>query len=235
VHTLSLLERLTDKTKMLKAFKEEVALLAINDGSNKVRAAAWSVLAKAKVKGYETEMIAALADSSYAVAGAALDALGKINKDTAYLLAKEVIKNNPKASLESAAWSLIAGKGDKDDISFFERQADYVYGTRKLSFASTVNVYNTSTKDIESYERGLKIITDMAANESIKSYRYYLGSLVFASADHYRSQEKTTSDKNKAEENKRRLVIAEEYKQMVLSNEKDPGNLKSYKELDKSK
>jgi aminopeptidase N len=233
LHTLSLLERVNDKNNWPKNLKDEVAYLAINDGSNRVRAAAWDVISKWKVKGHEAEMITALSDSSYLVAGAALEALSKANKDTAYAFTREILKQDPKGDLELAAWTIIAVRGEGKDIALFENQADYVYGTRKISFANFVNMYNLSTSSIESYERGLQLLTGLANNESIRSYRYALGSLVFGTAAYYRDQEKTTSDKKKPEENQRRQAIAEKYKKMVLENEKDPVNLDNYKEFER--
>jgi hypothetical protein len=203
----------------------------LNDGSNDVRAGAFDVLGKWKVESSRPDMAAALSDSSYTVAGASLEALYQISKDTAYVLAKDILKTDPKAALENAVWNIIALKGDSTDVQLFEEAAPYTYGSKKISFAANVYLYNINTQSIAAFEKGLQILTRLAAQESIKSYRYAIGSMVFGSVSYYKEQAKAANSEEKAVLLKKKLQLAEQYRDQVLKSEQDPDNLKKYRQL----
>jgi aminopeptidase N len=230
-YALTWLQKTPDKYGWHKNFKNEVVFLALNDGSNEVRARAFDVLGIWKAEGSKQEMIEALTDSSYMVAGAALGALQKISKDAAYVLAKAILKTDPKANLESTVWNIIALKGDSSDIALFEAAAPYVYGTRKISFAADIYLYNINTQSIAAFENGLQILTRLAAQESIKTYRYAIGSMVFGTVSYNKEQAKATNSAEKAALLNRKLQLAEQYRDQILKAEQDPDNLKKYRQL----
>ena len=231
LYTLNLMERMQDKSGWYKDFKEDVAFMAINDGANRVRGAAFDVLGKWKVSGYQQEMQNAISDSSYLVAGAALEALNKSSKDTGYILAKQVLDQQPKASLETAAWSIVAQKGNGSDVNFFEDRAPYVYGSRKISFAMYLNMFMSNTTDDNAYKKGLDILLQLTRNESIKGYRIAIGSIIFQSNRYYKEQQKMASTPEKIEAFRNRQSLAERYQETVMKEEKDPDNIKKYKNL----
>jgi aminopeptidase N len=230
-HALNLMVRIADKYKWHKNFRKEVALLAVNDPHNKVRAAAFDVLGAWKVTTSKQDMISALADSSYMVAGAALEALRKIDKDSAYSFTREILAQNPKADLENAAWNIISYRGEPADIKLFEERANYVYGTKKISFATYLSRYIRNTKDLSVYEGGISLLTKLAENEGIKSYRFAIGSMVFETTKYYKERGTSSSEKENPDEIKRRISIAEKAQQEILQNESDPENLGKYKKL----
>jgi hypothetical protein len=176
-------------------------------------------------------MISALADSSYMVAGAALEALRKIDKDTAYSFTREILAGNPKADLENAAWNVVAYKGEPADIRLFEERADYVYGTKKISLASYLSRYILNTKDVNAFEKGIGLLVALGKDESIKGYRYAIGSIVFGTAAYYKEKGNSASAKESADEIKRRLVIAEKAQQEIMKYETDPELKKMYNKL----
>lgn len=230
-YALTLLQRVPDKYGWHKNFTNEVAFLSLNDGSNRVRANAFDVLGVWKVESSRPDMMDALTDSSYMVAGAALGALHLINKDTAYALAKAVLKTDPKADLENSAWNIVALKGDSNDVKLFEEAAPYVYGSKKISFASDVYLYNINTQSIASFENGLQMLTHLAKTESIKTYRYAIGSMIFGSVRYYKEQAKATNSAEKAALINRKLQLSEQYRDQILKSEQDPDNLKKYRQL----
>jgi len=230
-YTLETIERMPEKYSWDKKFKDEIIFLAINDKSNKVRAAAFDVLGKWKIGTIQQEMIAALSDSSYMVAGAALEALATINKDSAYVFSKQMLLQDPKAELEDAAWSIVAARGKRSDMDLFEKRASYVYGTQKVIMGTYIGEYLKNTNDVAVFEKGLGIIKELAAKENIKTYRYAIGSVVFTTRDYYDEQIRTATSKEQVEDYRNRKRLAEKYQQMILDEEKDPDNITKYKKL----
>ena len=232
-HALDLMQNIPDKYDWRSNFRDEVRLLAVADPSNRVRAAAFEVLGSWKVKTARPDMLQALSDSSYMVAGAALEALRKIDRDTAYVLTKRILTEDPKAELESAAWSVVALKGNPEDIRLFAEKGPYVYGTRKISLANYLNLYNMNTKDLGSFEQGIELLVRLTNTESIKSYRLAVGSIVFATTRNYKEKRSVISDEEQLKDLDRRIAIAEKAEQQLLSNEPDPENVKAFKAMRK--
>jgi len=232
-HVLNLMQGIPDKYNWQGSFRDEVSQLAVVDPSNRVRAAAFEVLGSWKVKTAKPDMLKALSDSSYMVAGAALEALRRIDKDTAYVLTKRILTEDPKAELESAAWSVVALKGNPEDIRLFAEKGPYVYGTRKISLANYLNLYNMNTKDLGSFEQGIALLLRLTNTESIKSYRLAVGSILFKTTLNYKEKRSVITDKEQLEDIDRRIAIAEEAEQQILSTEPDPENVKAYRAMRK--
>lgn len=232
-YALTLLQRMPDKHNWWSNFTDEVSMLSINDGNNLVRASAFDVLGNWNVNRMKDEMINAISDSSYAVAGAALSALSNLDSAEGYRQAKQLADKSGdalKAVLQDAVWLELAKAGTADDIHLLEREADKVYGKRKISLATSIYFYSLRTKNDAAFERGLKLITRMTNSESIRSYRFSVGSLIFALYNDYNDQS-TGRNKQKAETAKRRAKIIEQYKQEILSAEKDSTNIAAYNRL----
>jgi aminopeptidase N len=230
---------LTDKSPLVKAhtlsvitkFKADVyanrwrstiEYLAKEDGDNHVRAYAFDMLGTWKDISYKNEMLKALNDSSYMVSGSALKALYKVAADTAYARAREILKQDPKASLQIEAESVIAQKGIPEDIAYFEEQGKHVYGSRKLTLASILSAYISNIKDTAVFEKGLAIMADMSRRESIKSYRKYVAFTLIYSANQF---------KKGGAENERKLARIREYAEGLVATETDEENKKEIKNL----
>ena len=148
----------------------------------------------------------------------------------AYTWAKQLVATNPKAELQDAIWLQLAKAGKPEDMSLLRQMATGVYGRRKISLAHTIFLYSLRTRQDSDFENGLAWITEMAKEESIRSYRYAIGSLVFGAYNHYKglSENKKKEDLSQAQN---RLPVAEKYKQKILSDENDSGNLWKYERL----
>ncbi|HTN47690.1 MAG TPA: M1 family metallopeptidase [Flavipsychrobacter sp.] len=230
-YALSLLEQIPDKYNWHKNFKEDAGMLALHDGNRSVRANAFDVLGSWKITALKDEMIRAVHDSSYIVAGAALQALASIDSAMGYAVAKEMVHTNPRIDLQDAVWAQLAKAGEPDDFILFEKDVYNVYGRRRISLAQNISLYNTRTRDEGAFEKGLNYIKYLAQTESIKSYRFSIGSLVFELYGHYSS---TVGNKNNAKTAiaTRRLAALQKAKADVLHTEQDPANKMKYKQLE---
>jgi aminopeptidase N len=230
---------LTDKSALIKAYtlssiskfktdayanrwKSTVEYLAAEDGDNKVRAYAFDMLGTWKVISAKNEMLKALNDSSYDVAGLALKALYKIDPDTAYARTREILKQDPKSSLQIEAESVIAQKGVPGDIAYFEEKSKRVYGSRKLAFASILSAYLSNVKDTAVFEKGLGIMSDMSRRESIKTYRKYVTFTLIYLGNQF---------KKGGAENEMKLAKVKQYAEALAETESDEENKKEIKSL----
>ena len=196
-----------------------VKRLALEDPSSHVRAGAMEMAGNWRLKEFKAEMLKSIDDSSYKVAGASLNALAGIDDDTALLIARRVLENDPRAELQQEAEVLVAVNGDSKDFSYFEQKADYVYGSRKMAFATVLTFYLHATNDLAIFDKGLDLLVKMVKNESIKSYRNYVAQTTIYMADKYKKKDlnseiKRNKIKKRAEE--------------LISFEADPSNKAEY-------
>ena len=222
-YTLRPLVKVTDD-HLQRHWHAQVAYLAANDADNEVRANAFDVLGEWKYSNAKNDMLLAVGDSSYNVAGSALSALYKIEKDTAYVLAKKMLNTNPKAELENAIWDIIGKKGDSADFVIYESRVAYVYGGKKISLAESLENYLENVNSDVVFEKGLKAIAQMANKENIKNYRLYTGNFLLEVAKTYKGKKETPVTK-------KRLALTKQYIQQVMSMETDPENKKQYADL----
>lgn len=148
-------------------FQQQVIYMAVQDGSNKVRAAAFNCMGEWKVNTLKTEMLQAVDDRSYAVAGAALEALYVVDELAAYDKAKQMLSTSPKAALERSIWRVIAEEGKETDLAIFEAKADEVYGQRRVSLAAHLANYARHVKDTAVFHKSLALLDKLYDVENI--------------------------------------------------------------------
>lgn len=227
------LSGLSSGQKWAETFTPEALYAAEHDASNLVRAAALEALGKWKVNSAAGPMMQAVSDSSYVVSGAALRALSEIAPDTAYRLAKTMIATNPRAGLESAIWSVLANRANAADIAYFEQQKDRVYGSRRLGMAHYIQTYAGKTESTESFRRAANLLQQLAGNESIKSYRFYLGTTLGGIAMAQQQKLKSADAANKVNIQERFDAARDAFRKL-LANEKDKENREGLEESYKS-
>ena len=174
VRALDLLAVLPAQEKM----QRQVAYLAVQDGSNRVRAAAFDCLAAWKVNTINKEMEMAVSDRSYAVAGAALNALAAVDKPAAYAQAKKMLDTDPKARLEESAWNTVSEEGLDSDLYVFERPAASVYGTRRVQLAAYLSLYLNHVKEDTVFDKGMLLLEKLFDMENILQYRQAIAAYV---------------------------------------------------------
>ncbi len=211
--------------KYHKKWTNTIEDIAKNDTSRLVRADALVALGSWKVKEAKPIMLSYLNNNSYAVSGAALEALSQIDKDTAYTIARQMVSTHPKASLENAIWTIIGKNGADADVALYEQHGPYILGQKKFSFALSLTTYLKNVKSDEAYRRGVMVYSMLVKNESMKSYRSALaGFMIQVAVD---AKDDSKSDvKEQAASGKSRLVIIKPVLQDVVAAETDPESLK---------
>ncbi|HEY4335644.1 MAG TPA: HEAT repeat domain-containing protein, partial [Puia sp.] len=112
--TLGKLDFKRDNVKA--AFEPVVAQLAENDPSKVVKAKAIEILGGFGSSGYMPLFVKATADSSYTVAGNALEALSDLDSVSALALAKKMMKSPAKGELQVAISMTLVKSGDENDF-----------------------------------------------------------------------------------------------------------------------
>ncbi|XZF15042.1 M1 family aminopeptidase [Chitinophagaceae bacterium MMS25-I14] len=215
----------TKFSKWEERWKSQVQEMAVHDNNNNVRAAAFTVLKEWKITAAKDEMIKAVGDKSYAVAGAALAGVNKTDKDTAYVLAKNALAQKPRAELYRQALTIMSEKGNASDISYFENEASYVLGSKKFYFASGLSSWLKEVKDESAFSKGLNILTQLNLNESMKSYRSGLAYYTFG-------LEKSLKEKAKTDKSlEARIAQVKQQEDRITKAEKDPDNIKMLKKM----
>lgn len=209
-------------------WKTNVSYLATNDGNNKVRAAAFDLLRKWKVTTARQDMYEALADSSYMVAGAALEALAVIQKDTAYLLAKKMLKTDPRGELRATCWDILAERGNAADVDLFEKESYNVYGRSKIDFAQSLSVYMKNVKDEKVLDKALSAYNTLIKTENIRSYRGAIGTYLFDVARDEKDRIKEARSNPEQQEEMRRLDKIKAAINEMVKEETDEDNKKQY-------
>jgi aminopeptidase N len=189
-------------------------------GNNQERAAAFAVLGSWNIKGAIDDMIPAVSDSSYLVAGAALAALNTLAPDTAYRLARALLPQQPRSLLEASVWAAVASQGKPGDLALLAENAQRVYGREKIALAENVALYARSVKDDSLFARSLALIESMTQSESIRTYRYAMGASVFGLLKDYRE------DKNSS-----RLQLVQQSVARIEKAEPDQENKDKYRKL----
>lgn len=218
------------QVKYRTPYKPQIIMMAENEKSYSVRAAAFDLLGLWEVDEADRLMYSAVNDSSYAVAGAALNALSKIHRDTAYVLARQLAATLPKGDLETSIWDILAKEGKDEDFVLFERRAVNSYGRMKFGISSGLSTYIRSVKDEHIFDKATAMMYELAKDEPIKSFRLSLGSYFVYAADYYKDRKnnvKTYPEKNAAEA---RLDKLKGMLQQLMNGDSDEGNKAAYKE-----
>jgi len=171
--------------------------------------------------------VQALGYSSYMMAGAALDALNKIDKDTAYIMARQLVDSDPKSTLETNIWIIIGKKAADEDIALYEKRAPYVFNSKKLSFSNSLSSYLKNVKSDDSYRRGVAIYAMLVNNENMKTFKSYIAGNLFQVATDEKENLKS-ENKDDAARAQMRLNVLKVNLQKIVAAEKDADALKTY-------
>ncbi|WP_161499337.1 M1 family metallopeptidase [Flavipsychrobacter stenotrophus] len=227
--TLSQMEK-AQSDKYRRRWTPKIVEMAKSDNDKLVRSDAIDVLGSWKVTTAKGIMMDALYDSSYAVAGSALEALAEIDADTAYMMAKKLSLTQPRASLQSVIWNIVGKNGKEEDAAYFEAQAPYVQGTKKFALARGMSSYLKHVKSDESFIRITNSFTDVIVLESMKSYRGSLGGFFFQVAAEQKENIKSDKPEEAASATKR-LAIVKAAIEKVIAAEDDAEQLDDYKKM----
>ncbi len=140
---------------------KKIESIAKDDASTLVKEAAIDVLAKQKNKAYTAFFLQAAKDSSYSVAGAALDALEDIDSTSAIALAKKFATDKPKGRLASAISDIsikYAGEEAFDAVAAnFEKLP---FGQEKFQQVPTFAAFLEKVNNPDKFKKGVNLIAD---------------------------------------------------------------------------
>lgn len=207
----------------------QVSFALQNESDNKVRAAALTLAGVWKQAKEEGEILKAVTDHSYLVGGAALAAMQQIDPERAYSLASSLRDTDPKNALLYAVWAALVTKGNPQDIGRFEAMAPGFYGATKVAFANVLDDYAMAVANDSVYEKTLNLLLKMATDESIKPYRFAMGSNLFALQNYY--QKRYDGEKQKSQQTIDRLAEAKSATLSLIANEQDTDNVRNWKLL----
>jgi aminopeptidase N len=163
----------------LKATAEPIlAELAKNDKKSTARGAAIGKLGEYKQGKYSSLFKNAINDSSYTVAGNALEALGKVDSVTAYNEAKRLSTIPAEGQLARAITASMIKYGDESAgtiiLDNFEKMA---FGQEKFEALQPLTEFLMRLKSMETFKRG---VDDIAAfNAQIpEAYRDQVGPFI---------------------------------------------------------
>lgn len=167
--TLSKLDLKKDAVK--SAFEGQIAAMAANDPSKVVKARAIEMLGIYKRSSYEPLFIKAVADSSYTVAGSALEALSIIDSTSALALAKKLSKEPAKGKLAPAISEILIRFGDESNFDAVAESFDKMpLGQAKFQFVQPFSEILSKVRSTDKLKKGVDLIVKF--RESIpQAYR----------------------------------------------------------------
>lgn len=209
----------SDKYK--KRWTDKVTEIATTDSNNLVRAEAIETLGNWKVKSIKPLLLSALWDSSYAVAGNALEALSKTEKDTAYKLALMLWKTKPKAALESAILTIVGNVAAAEDVQQLSQRAMKAYGGEAIQIALVLNNYLKNTTDNKAFETAANAYAHLVVYETSNSYRSTACSFFFQAVT---EQKRKSTDTNSevAALATARYAMLKQVANRILTEEQEP-------------
>jgi aminopeptidase N len=146
-------------TKLDESTVSKIEAIAKNDPSRLARSVAIDALAKLKKETYKDFFVKSTRDSSYSVAGAALEALAQMDGKQAYAIANELMKDDNRGRLATAVTNVVIKYGDESAFEFVTdnfakmplSQAKFAAITPLVDFLSKVN-------DLEKFKKGVELI-----------------------------------------------------------------------------
>jgi aminopeptidase N len=155
--TLSKLDFTNDTVRT--TFEPLVAELAVHDRSRIVEATAIGLLGSLKKPKYETLFTKATNDSSYSVAGNALEALLGIDSAAAVKITRVLQKAPAKGELATAISLVLIKEGDENDFDVITRTFDRMPVTEsKLDFLPPYIALLNEVKSTVNLKRGVDVL-----------------------------------------------------------------------------
>ncbi|MBC7946447.1 MAG: M1 family metallopeptidase [Chitinophagaceae bacterium] len=144
------------RSNVKKVTESTLVQLARTDPSRLVKAAAIANIGKTLNREYASIYKTALNDSSYTVAGNALDALANIDMQEAMNEAKKLSKEDPRGKLASVLTTILIGSGDASMVDIimqtFEKEP---FGQDKFTLLQNIAEYISRTNDMEAVRKGV--------------------------------------------------------------------------------
>lgn len=148
------------KPTVKQAMETLIAGIAKNDDKSVVRAAAINLLAEYNKTSYKPLYVAALKDSSYSVAGAALSSLAAIDSETAMTEVRKIAAHPVKGDLASAVTEILIQQGSEEDFNLIAENFNQLpFGQAKFEGLQPFAQFLGKVNDTEKFKRGVDMIT----------------------------------------------------------------------------
>ncbi len=145
--------------KLDAATVEKLESIAKTDDHTLTRSTAIDALAKLKKDAYKDLFVQATKDSSYSVAGAALDALGVIDGKQAFAIANVLSKEENKGRLASAINTTIIKYGDETAFDFIAGKFDEMpLSQAKFSSINPFVEFLGKVTNMDNFKKGVDMI-----------------------------------------------------------------------------
>ena len=150
--------------------------MAAADPDNMTRAEAVTLLGAWRDTASRSLFLNGVNDNSYAVAGAALEALYKMDTGAGRLLARNLVYAAPRSFLESEIWSIIAQEGRPADTALFTAKFDSMNASNsKYVYLSGMQSYFSSCQQPAARSAALKLFAQATVLLTQKSLRLRYG------------------------------------------------------------
>jgi len=137
----------------------KIETIAKSDKHAVVRSIAIDALAKQKNEAYKDFFTKATSDSSYSVAGAALEALGLLDGKQAFAIANSLSKEENKDRLLTAITNVIIKYGDESVFDFVTGNfEDMPLSQAKFAAINPLADFLSKVTDLERFKKGVDII-----------------------------------------------------------------------------
>jgi aminopeptidase N len=157
IHAIQQLNLLSDSIK--GAVEPLLARLAENEPVSIIRASAIEALARLRNPAYRELFLKSVNDSSYSVAGNALNALGSIDSSAAYSKAKELSAQHIKGDLSRATINILYKYASESEFdSLASRFDELPLGNSKFSLLQPFAGYLKKVKDPGNFMKGIDMI-----------------------------------------------------------------------------
>ena len=168
------LDKMKDMPEVLSnaSVLQTVQRIAANDEHNRTKARAIAMLAATKDAQYKSIFEKAVNDSSYTVAGAALQGLSTLDSANSYTLAKK-FSTDAKDDLGDAVNTILMAQGNEADYDLiFKAYADMPVSQQKLEATGDFCNYLSKLNDEQKIKNGIDKVIALR-NAIPKNYRTY--------------------------------------------------------------
>lgn len=184
------LDTLTINDGISEELKNKIVLMSQSDKSPIVRASAVARLPQLGLNNTEELILIALKDSSYNVAGTALQQLYALNPDMALTEARK-LQNEKSINILFAVWQVIADKGDAKDSKVFETAAELFSGWERYYIMIYYSEYLKRMSDLEVIKKGADFFAGISADDNSGWLSFFSTSYLSGISEHYSNNMET--------------------------------------------
>jgi aminopeptidase N len=152
-----------------KDFEPLIAEIAQKDAKATVRATALGLLANYENPAYKELFLKGVNDSSYTVAGEALEALATLDSTAAFAEAKRLSKQPTKGALVGAVMKTMIKSGDESSFEAIAKEVgDMPLSQAKFNLLPSFADFLSKVKSTDNLKKGVEIIIEF--REATKAY-----------------------------------------------------------------